>query len=383
MRPLLAALLLAALAGQSLAAPPPSAQTRLDRVRAEAREAEARAAQLARQASAAEDKAAAMVRRRQTIAARIEAAEARLAVARIEQGTLAAAADELRADLEARQAPAAALLAGLASLSRRPPILTLADARSIDELIATQAVIEAVVPLIEARTLTLRARHAELDALVRGQAERTAAIAAEQARLAQDERALAALQQESLAAAQALGIAASRADARAIAAREQGAELADAATREAFTAEIAAALAGYAPAPPAPADLARTAAPATVPPFRYRLPARARVTAGLGSLTPDGVRARGLTMALGRGSVVRVPADGEIAFAGPFRGRDGIVIIDHGAGWFSLIANVATDHEPGDRVRRADALGRALGPIGVELWHGQRPVSPALIAGSS
>ncbi|WP_265587081.1 murein hydrolase activator EnvC family protein [Sphingomicrobium arenosum] len=378
--PLLAALLLLAIAGQAPAAPVPSAQAQLDRVRAEAREAEARAAALSSQAGDAKDKAAELVRRRQLIAARIEAAEARLAAARLEQANLDTAARDLRARLAEEQAPAAGLLAGLATLSRRPPVLTLADARSIDELITTQALVEAVVPVIEARTLSLRAAHAELSALARAQAERRAAIAAEQQQLAQQEQALAALEAESLAAAQALGVAASRADARAIAAREQTAELADAATREAFGAEIAEALSTYAPAPPPPSGLAR---PAPKPPFRYVLPASGRVTAGVGSLTPDGVRARGLSIALRRGATVRVPADGELLFVGPFRSRDGIIVIDHGDGWLSLIANVATDREVGDRVRRGTRLGRSLGPIEVELWNGRAPVSPALIAGSS
>nr|WP_280638946.1 M23 family metallopeptidase [Sphingomicrobium aestuariivivum] len=84
-----------------------------------------------------------------------------------------------------------------------------------------------------------------------------------------------------------------------------------------------------------------------------------------------------------RGTDIRMPADGRIAFAGPFRERDGIVIIDHGDDWFSLIANVSTTYEEGDRVRRGLRLGRALGPIEVELWHRQKAVSPALIAGSS
>jgi len=72
-----------------------------------------------------------------------------------------------------------------------------------------------------------------------------------------------------------------------------------------------------------------------------------------------------------------------VRFSGPFRSHDGVVIIDHGKGWMSLIVGVASTLKPGDRVTLGDPLGRALGPIGVELSQNGRRVSPALIAGSS
>jgi septal ring factor EnvC (AmiA/AmiB activator) len=80
---------------------------------------------------------------------------------------------------------------------------------------------------------------------------------------------------------------------------------------------------------------------------------------------------------------VRAPADGTIAFAGAFRRHDGVVIIDHGRGWMTMMTGVRSDRRKGDKVRRGDPLGRALGPIGLELSTNGRPVSAALIAGSS
>ncbi len=74
-----------------------------------------------------------------------------------------------------------------------------------------------------------------------------------------------------------------------------------------------------------------------------------------------------MTFATRRGSTVQVPADGIIRFAGPFRDYDGIVIIDHGGGWMSLIVNLASPLARGSRVRSGEPLGRALGPIEVEL----------------
>jgi septal ring factor EnvC (AmiA/AmiB activator) len=77
------------------------------------------------------------------------------------------------------------------------------------------------------------------------------------------------------------------------------------------------------------------------------------------------------------------PAGGIVRFSGPFRDYDGVVILDHGDAWMSLIVNVSSPLKRGDRVRLGDALGRALGEVRLELSHNGRRFSPALIAGSS
>jgi murein DD-endopeptidase MepM/ murein hydrolase activator NlpD len=88
-------------------------------------------------------------------------------------------------------------------------------------------------------------------------------------------------------------------------------------------------------------------------------------------------------MATSRGAPVVAPGAGIVRFAGPYRSENGIVIIDHGGGWMSLLVNVASELKRGQRVRVGEPLGRALGPIGVELSQNGRRFSPALIAGSS
>jgi septal ring factor EnvC (AmiA/AmiB activator) len=77
------------------------------------------------------------------------------------------------------------------------------------------------------------------------------------------------------------------------------------------------------------------------------------------------------------------PASGTILFAGPFQDYDGVVIIDHGRGWKSVLVNAGTALTKGARVRIGDRLGTALGPLEVQLHHRGEAVSPALIAGSS
>jgi hypothetical protein len=49
----------------------------------------------------------------------------------------------------------------------------------------------------------------------------------------------------------------------------------------------------------------------------------------------------------------------------------------------TLLVNVASELKPGDTVSIGQPIGRALGPLGVELSQNGRRISPALIAGSS
>ena len=118
-------------------------------------------------------------------------------------------------------------------------------------------------------------------------------------------------------------------------------------------------------------------------PFAYRLPADAPVTQGMGDVDRSGIRARGVTLATARGAPVEAPGAGIVRFAGPFRGIDGVLIIDHGAGWMTMLVNVSTELRRGQRVAAGDPAGRALGPMSVELYRNGKPYSPALIAGSS
>jgi septal ring factor EnvC (AmiA/AmiB activator) len=107
------------------------------------------------------------------------------------------------------------------------------------------------------------------------------------------------------------------------------------------------------------------------------------VIEGLDSVNASGVRSRGLTLATVRGALVSAPAAGVVRFAGPYGDYDGVLIIDHGGGWMSLLVNVSSELKTGERVALGQAVGRALGPLQVELSQYGRRFSPALIAGSS
>ena len=119
------------------------------------------------------------------------------------------------------------------------------------------------------------------------------------------------------------------------------------------------------------------------PPFDFILPVDAPVIDGLGQVSASGIRARGTTFAARAGMPVLVPADGILIFAGPYRRHDGIAIIDHGKGWMSLLVGVRPTAAKGARVARGAVLGRALGPVTLELSIEGRPQSAVLTASSS
>ena len=56
------------------------------------------------------------------------------------------------------------------------------------------------------------------------------------------------------------------------------------------------------------------------------------------------------------------------------------VIIDHGDKRLTMLVGVRSDRAQGDRVRRGEELGIALGEIGVELVDDGRPVSAPMAA---
>jgi len=123
--------------------------------------------------------------------------------------------------------------------------------------------------------------------------------------------------------------------------------------------------------------------PTLRPPFAYELPVAASVKEGLAAVNASGVRSRGLALQTYRGMPVSAPADGTVKYSGPFRDYDGILIVDHGGGWLTLIVNVASELHPGDKIHLGDPVGRSLGPLTVELSQNGRRISPAIIAGSS
>ena len=307
------------------------------------------------------------------IEAAISASSAQLRLAR----TRVALAEQR---LAKRRAPLAALLAGLATMGRQPPLLALADQGSVDEMVRVRALLNSTMPVIERRSAALTAELAGRRKLASAADSARAELARDREQLAVRQQQFAELEAKATARAARFSGEAFGAGDRVLASGEALEAAGSDAARRREGRATASALAALDFAPPRPMRGDSSRPPVD---FAYSLPVIAPLLDGLGSVDRSGIVSRGLSFATGRGAAVTVPADGIIAFAAPFRERDGVVIINHGGGWTSLLLGVASDRPRGTRVERGEPLGRALGPVGVELRRGGVPVSPALIAASS
>lgn len=385
MRARLALLILAApflVAGVSAPLPESreTADAALARARLEAETAARRLRSLEDKAASANGEAARLHAERAAAAASIEAAEAKISESDANLRLARAQAALVEEQLAQKRAPVAALLAGLVTMGRQPPLLTLADGASIEDMVRVRALLDATAPVIERRNAALSAQLAQRRRLAALSDSARADLARDRSELARREKRFAQLEAKaSIRAAQLAGEAFGAGDQLLARAEELDTAGGDAAAISAGRA-TGAALAGLglAPARPVPGD-------SPPPPSRiaYSLPAEAPLLEGLGTVSRTGIASRGLRLASARGAALIVPADGTIIFSGPYRSQDGLVIIDHGGGWTSLLLGVASDLPRGSHVRRGEPLGRALGEIGVELRRGGTPISPALIAASS
>lgn len=382
MRPaLLSVLLLAPLGAASSAPVQPqteSVDAQLQRARAEASAADAQVRRLQSAADKALNTAARLRARQLAAAEAIGAAEARITAADAEVRLVGARQALLQAHLRREQQPLASLLAGLAMMAQRPPLLALADNGSTEELVRVRVLLNATLPVIRARTAGLSRQLSEGARLQEAAVSARARLQSSRVELGKRRQEFAALERQALQSAAANSGQALDAGDTALAAIESVDTLSTAAQQSRAGAAIVAALAGNPEPPAGPASGAAVRAP-----IEYVLPSDAPVVTGLGAVSASGVRSRGVVLATRRGAPIRVPADGVVKFAGPFRDFDGVVIIDHGKGWTSLLVNVGTERRVGDRIMRGERLGRALGPLEVELSRSGRHLSPALIAGSS
>lgn len=378
-------------------APPASDETRelrraLQSAQAAAAGAGARSERLsveAESATAAEERARIEVAR---LAARLQEAEAEANLAEARLAVIERRRRALDRRLATQREPLVRLTAALQRLGAQPLALSALQPASIEDAVHLRAVLNHAVPAIQARTAGLRAE-LEQSRRLAGQARlmlqdlrraeetiaaRRTALLAEAARYRQ-------------AFASASGAArreARRAEDMALEARNLG-ELVTGFDRMARQRAELAALpgpvmrpagdgAGGAAAPPPPPVVAP---PSVASSLRgYRLPVVGRITGGFGDAEPGGLRRTGLTLEPRAGALAVAPAAGRIAFAGPYRGFGGIVIIEHGGGWTSLVTGLgALDVAVGQQVGAGGPLGTAPGrqpAVTLELRRDGEPVDP-------
>ena len=295
--------------------------------------------------------------------ARIGAREADLTRAEQRLDTLTGSEEAIRRSLESRRAVVGQVLAALQRMGRKPPPAVLASPQDMLAAIRTSMMLGAVVPELRAETDALAADLAELVSVREAiAAERGAVngdladlgaqrlrlgalISARQAALGDAEHALAAARERAAdlsKQATSLKDLINRMEAEVSAAARAAADArrADAARKMAEQAEAAGAKARFGgvplrdPARLSPA-IAFSAARGQLP-----LPVSGALVKSFGA--PDGFGGveKGLSIAARASAVVAAPADGWVAFSGPYRTYGQLLIINVGDGYYVVLAGM-------------------------------------------
>ncbi|HMP56038.1 MAG TPA: peptidoglycan DD-metalloendopeptidase family protein [Novosphingobium sp.] len=395
LRPRLAVAVLLALASGAAAQGPARLFEReediraaLSRAQAEGAAARKRAEALEAEAAKATQAAERTAREAAGIAARIQQAEARIAAQEARAALIERQRAAQRARLAEQQQPLVELTAALQHLSRRPPVLSLLRPGSVRDAMHMRAVLDALLPQVEARTAGLRQEIARGRQLQEQAKAAAAELRASQAQLKARRTALAALESRQRIAQRSAGAVADREAERALALAEQARDLDGLAAAIARTGELRttlAALAGPVLRPERPAE-AQVTVPVETPSAAatglpaYLLPVTGRLVTGFGEAAPGQVRSRGISLAARSGAQVIAPGAGRIAFAGPWRGFGQIAIVEHPGGWTSLVAGMAQlDARVGDGVVAGSPLGIAGAGrpvVTLELRRAGEPVNP-------
>ncbi len=362
----------------------------LEQAIAERRAAEARSDRLESQAAAAQGAADRAAREAAALAARIQQAEAGIVATNARIAIIDSERAALREQLGEAQRPLVRLTAALQQISRRPVALSVLRPGEVQDVVYLRAMLHSAVPQVQDSTSSLRLQIARAAELRREAAAAAAVLEAEEATLAARRGELVDIESRERLTARSAGSEANREAERALALAEQVRDLDGlmgeldraAALRQRLAAlpgprlRPAAPEAAQVEAEAAPASEAMTSRPAPSP---YILPVTGRTVIGFGAPQDSGI-SQGLTLAPLAGAQVVAPADGRVAFAGPYRGYGRIVIVEHAGGWTSLITGLArSDVDVGERVVGGAPLGVA-GPdrpsVTLELRRDGEPVNP-------
>lgn len=307
--------------------------------------------------------------RTQIAAAALAAQESEVTLTAVEGRLAGLSAEEAvkSVELEKRRGDLAALLVALQRLARHPPeALALLPERPVDT-VRTARLLGAVVPPIEAEAAALSR---EVEAL----AELRSSVAAERAAHA------AATQRLADSREQLRGLATRRAQLyrETESQRRQTAEHGQALARQAedlrdLLRRLAESKAAEAKATEDRAASQRTLQARVTDGLagkvrrlgeargQMALPARGRVVLSFGQTGEGGQPHRGVSIEARADAQVVAPFDGQIVFAGPFRGYGRILIIEHGEGYHTLLAGLGRiDVSPGQVV----ALGEPIATTG-------------------
>jgi septal ring factor EnvC (AmiA/AmiB activator) len=313
---------------------------------------------------------------------------------------LRAAEDDKARALAGRRAQLAATLGALERMALYPPEAIAALPESPVDTVRSALLLRAAVPAVEARAAKLRAALESLKQVRLQIADQRRSIEQTRNNLSGDRRRLASLltrkgqllreteAQRRSAEDRVAKLAGQAKDLRDLMDRIE----AERAQREAL-ARIKPALPPSQGASPPPGGGERLASlPPGKPPAirrmseaqgRLTLPARGEIVKQYGASEEPGVTAKGITIRTRPDAEVVAPYDGQVVFAGPFRGYGQILIIEHSEGYHTLLSGLSRiDAVPGQWVLAGEPVG-TMGPregggpeLYVELRRNGRPINP-------
>ncbi len=327
------------------------------------------------------------------------------ALARLERelGLLAERQGVARADLRRDEAGLVALLAALERMSWRPAEAIALSHASLTEASRSALLFGAVAPALKDRAERLKSELAELAALRRDIDARQASVRHEAEGLAAEHRTLARLfdrQSELLkqtegerraAEGHAAELAGEAEDLRELLAEIERKRAQEAAEAQAGAeAEAQARTETVTPEEKPPTVVAslsevRPEQPPSITAAEGSLvmPAAGRLRTGFDETNSAGLASNGLVIETRANAVVVAPFDGEVVFAGPFRGYGPLLIIEHGEDYYSLLAGLGRiDCVLGQWLLAGQPVG-VMGPdsdesptLYVEMRRGGQPIDP-------
>lgn len=383
-------------------------QAEADRARARALREKARA--LSEEVRALKAESVAVARRAQNLESELSAIEA----------TLTTLEDEQRAKRKAlrdRRAQMIDTLAAVQRIAAQPPAALAVAPGSPLEVVRGAMLLRVAVPRIEARAARLREDLAELADLRRQIERQQETMAATAEKLAAERRHLAKLLERKKGLRASASEESKAAARRAAALADEARDMRELVTRLRRQAEDrAAARRALAPLPrrkpevpgtarataqaegaggngeKQPAQrMARLDRPSDVRSFpgeraSLRMPARGRIVTHYGERVEragGSTESRGIAIATRPAAQVVAPYDGQVVYAGPFKGYGRILIIEHGQRYHSLLAGLERiDAIVGQWVLAGEPVGVMGGSqtrnpeLYVELRRTGRPINP-------
>lgn len=327
----------------------------------------------------------------------IQEQERRAALLEKELADLRHQENEKLARLKDRRGQLAKVLVALERVARYPPEALMTQPIPPSDTVRSAILLRAAVPQIENRALRLRddidnlaAARREVAAKKAQLANVTAGLEAERQRLAALFGQQTALKHRTLAQARAEARRMRQLAAQATNLRDLLDRVRKSRQRFGEDARTTAPGGGAAEAPKAESTASIEGLPAGltgIPITRQRgkllPPAVGRILGRYGEVSSTGLTQKGLTLETAPGAQVVAPYEGNVVYAGHFRGYGELLIIEHGEGYHSLLAGLSRiDSTIGQWVVAGEPVG-VMGRSGkrkpvlyVELRRNGQPINP-------